>query len=300
MGRVRPGGNYLQFGVAAAEATARFSPYRLFNNEMSFVGSMAVLHSFDRACDLAVNVDLGLSRLVSDSLPISSYLEALGYVRGGKGLKVQVAPSDTAARPAPRTAGLHGRGTRYSLAMAASTSSLAARRAGQVAATRPSTADRTRNTTRLDVGTTVSVSLSERHQGNAHAGPDDDADDGPEDGQDHRLRADHGPHLAPFHAHGPQQADLAGALEHREHQRVDDAHQGDDDGQGEQGVDQAEQLVDAGDLGLFELGPGLHLHGRVGRQQPVHVALHAGAAVGLQQDGAGERGLGSGTGRTPG
>ncbi len=96
--RIRPGGNYLQFGVAAAEAKARFSPYRLFNNEMSFVGSMAVLHSFDRACDLAVNVDLGLSRLVSDSLPISSYLEALGYVRGGKGLKVQVAPG---ASPRP-------------------------------------------------------------------------------------------------------------------------------------------------------------------------------------------------------
>ena len=92
LGRVRPGGNYLQFGVAAAEAKARFSPYHLFNNEMSLVGSMAVLHSFDRACDLAVNVDLGLSRLVSDSLPISSYLEALGYVRSGKGLKVQVAP----------------------------------------------------------------------------------------------------------------------------------------------------------------------------------------------------------------
>jgi threonine dehydrogenase-like Zn-dependent dehydrogenase len=92
LGRVRPGGHYLQFGVAAAEAKALFSPYRLFNNEISFVGSMAVLHSFDRACDLAVNVDLGLSRLVSDSLPISSYLEALGYVRTGKGLKVQVAP----------------------------------------------------------------------------------------------------------------------------------------------------------------------------------------------------------------
>ena len=98
VGRIRPGGNYLQFGVAAADARARFSPYRLFNREMSFVGSMAVLHSFDRACDLAVKVDLGLSRLVSDSLPISSYLEALGYVRGGKGLKVQVAPG-TALQP---------------------------------------------------------------------------------------------------------------------------------------------------------------------------------------------------------
>ncbi len=90
--RIRPGGNYLQFGVAPAEAKARFSPYRLFSNEMSFVGSMAVLHSFDRACELAVNLDLGLSRLVSDSLPIASYIEALGHVRAGRGLKVQVGP----------------------------------------------------------------------------------------------------------------------------------------------------------------------------------------------------------------
>jgi len=37
----------------------RFSPYHLFNNEMSLVGSMAVLHSFDRGLRLAVNVDLG-------------------------------------------------------------------------------------------------------------------------------------------------------------------------------------------------------------------------------------------------
>jgi 2-desacetyl-2-hydroxyethyl bacteriochlorophyllide A dehydrogenase len=92
VGRIRPGGNYLQFGVAAADVKASFSPYRLYSNEMSFAGSMAVLHSFDRACDLAVNVDLGLSRLVSDSLPIASYLDALGRVRDGKGLKVQVAP----------------------------------------------------------------------------------------------------------------------------------------------------------------------------------------------------------------
>ena len=35
----------------------------------------------------------------------------------------------------------------------------AARRAGHVAATKPSRADRNRNATRLDVGTTVSVSL---------------------------------------------------------------------------------------------------------------------------------------------
>lgn len=71
MRHLRRGGTYLQFGVAPADAVARFSPCRLYNDELSFVGSMAVLHSFDRACDLAVNVDLGLARLVSDTLPLA-------------------------------------------------------------------------------------------------------------------------------------------------------------------------------------------------------------------------------------
>ena len=92
MRHVRRGGAYLQFGVAPADAVASFSPYRLYNDELSFVGSMAVLHSFDRACDLAVNVDLRLPGLVSDTLPLASYAEALERVRQGLGLKVQVAP----------------------------------------------------------------------------------------------------------------------------------------------------------------------------------------------------------------
>src|ERR1700757_99385 len=45
----------------------------------------------------------------------------------------------------------------YWAAMAARTSSLAARRAGQLAATRPSRAARIRKITRLDQGTTVSL-----------------------------------------------------------------------------------------------------------------------------------------------
>jgi 2-desacetyl-2-hydroxyethyl bacteriochlorophyllide A dehydrogenase len=89
---LRRGGTYQQFGVAPAEARATFSPYRLFNDELSFIGSMAVLHSFDRACDLAVDLDLGLERLLSEPLPLTSYVGALGQVRRGQGVKVQVAP----------------------------------------------------------------------------------------------------------------------------------------------------------------------------------------------------------------
>lgn len=92
LGRVRPGGTYLQFGVAPASAQARFAPFRLYNDEVKYVGSMAVLHSFDRARDLAVELDLGLSRLVSDTMPLGSYAKALEKVRAGSGLKVQVHP----------------------------------------------------------------------------------------------------------------------------------------------------------------------------------------------------------------
>ena len=88
--------------------------------------------------------------------------------------------------------------------MAASTSSLAARRAGQLAASRPSSAARTRKITRFETGTTVFVmpcECSADTERDAQPRPHDDADDGAEDGEDHRLRTDHGADLAPLHAH---------------------------------------------------------------------------------------------------
>jgi len=54
---------------------------------------MAVLHSFDRACDIAMNVELGLPKLVTDTFPLASYVEALQLLRSGQGLKVQVTPN---------------------------------------------------------------------------------------------------------------------------------------------------------------------------------------------------------------
>jgi len=87
------GGTFHQFGVAPDGSTARYSPYRLYNQEQRFIGSMAVAYSFDRACDLATRCDLGLDRLVSDVVPLASYEEALERVRKGEGLKIQVAPA---------------------------------------------------------------------------------------------------------------------------------------------------------------------------------------------------------------
>jgi 2-desacetyl-2-hydroxyethyl bacteriochlorophyllide A dehydrogenase len=90
--RVGRGGTFLQFGVAAAHETARVSPFRIYNDEITLVGAMAVLESYDRACDLATQIDLGLSRLVSDQFPLADYVKALDRARRGQGYKVQVLP----------------------------------------------------------------------------------------------------------------------------------------------------------------------------------------------------------------
>jgi 2-desacetyl-2-hydroxyethyl bacteriochlorophyllide A dehydrogenase len=92
LGHVGRGGKFLQFGVTAEGAVARFSPFRLYNDEQSYLGSMAVLHSFDRAVDIATHLPLGLERLVTDRFPLASYAEALDHVRRGQGLKTQVLP----------------------------------------------------------------------------------------------------------------------------------------------------------------------------------------------------------------
>ena len=86
-----------------------------------------------------------------------------------------------------------------------------------------------------------------------------------------------------------QQPDLVGALEHRQHERVDDPDEGDDHGQGEQRVDEAEQLVDLCRLRRLELGPRLDLHVRIGGQRVLDRLLHPRAAVGLQEHRDGQR-----------
>src|SRR5438445_400651 len=50
--RVARGGTFLVFGVANADAKATFSPFRVYNDEITIIGSMAVLHSFERALAL--------------------------------------------------------------------------------------------------------------------------------------------------------------------------------------------------------------------------------------------------------
>jgi threonine dehydrogenase-like Zn-dependent dehydrogenase len=79
--------------VTSAEATAEFSPFRVYNEEVTVVGSMAVLHSFERARDLLVAGAIDAEAMISHSMALESYEAAVAAFRSGAGLKIQVTPT---------------------------------------------------------------------------------------------------------------------------------------------------------------------------------------------------------------
>ncbi len=79
--------------------------------------------------------------------------------------------------------------------------------------------------------------------------------------------------MAALHPDRPEKTYLPGALEDRQHEGVHDTDEGDHDGQGQQGIDQPEQLVHLGLQRLIEGGPGLDLKVGVGLEPTVDSAL---------------------------
>lgn len=93
LSRVAPAGTFLQFGVASYATRVTIDPYRIYNKEITITGSMAVLHSFERAAELFVNGVLDPGVFISDRLPLEDYAEALDRFRRGEGRKIQVIPA---------------------------------------------------------------------------------------------------------------------------------------------------------------------------------------------------------------
>jgi 2-desacetyl-2-hydroxyethyl bacteriochlorophyllide A dehydrogenase len=90
--RVGRGGTFQQFGVANEDAMASFSPFRIYNEEIRIVGSMAVLHSFERAAELFAEGALRPEVMISHRMSLDEYPQALEQFRAGVGRKIQVQP----------------------------------------------------------------------------------------------------------------------------------------------------------------------------------------------------------------
>jgi 2-desacetyl-2-hydroxyethyl bacteriochlorophyllide A dehydrogenase len=92
LGRVSPGGTFLQFGVASYDTRVTIDPYRIYHQEITITGSMAVLHSFERAADLFAGGVLDPDVFISDRIPLEDYAGALDRFKRGIGRKIQVIP----------------------------------------------------------------------------------------------------------------------------------------------------------------------------------------------------------------
>jgi 2-desacetyl-2-hydroxyethyl bacteriochlorophyllide A dehydrogenase len=90
---VRRGGTLLVFGVADKDAMASFSPFRVYNDELRIIGSMAILHSFERAREVVAAGIIDGDALITHRVALDAYGDAVAAFRRGDGLKIQVTPS---------------------------------------------------------------------------------------------------------------------------------------------------------------------------------------------------------------
>jgi len=93
VGLVDRGGRLLVFGVSPAEASISLSPFRVYNDELTVTGSMAILRSFAPAAELIASGVVDPRPLLSEPLPLDGFGEALRRVRAGQGIKWHIRPS---------------------------------------------------------------------------------------------------------------------------------------------------------------------------------------------------------------
>ena len=93
IGLLDRGGRMLVFGVSPAEAAIRVSPFRVYNDEITITGSMAILRSFRQAVDLLASGAVDPRPLLGEPLPLERWGEAVDRVRGGQGIKWHIRPS---------------------------------------------------------------------------------------------------------------------------------------------------------------------------------------------------------------
>ena len=79
--------------LSSGDATVSLSPFRIYNDEITVLGSMAVLNSFGAAANLMAAGAIDTAPLLGQPFTLAEFPEALASVRAGDGIKVQVAPN---------------------------------------------------------------------------------------------------------------------------------------------------------------------------------------------------------------
>ncbi|MBA2519000.1 MAG: zinc-dependent alcohol dehydrogenase family protein [Chloroflexia bacterium] len=86
---VKRRGKLLLFGVCPPGETAAYDAYRIYNEEITILGTMAVLKSYGPAIDILAAGAIRADLMITNTFPLDDFSEAVDFVRRGDGLKVQ-------------------------------------------------------------------------------------------------------------------------------------------------------------------------------------------------------------------
>ncbi|HEY4386407.1 MAG TPA: zinc-dependent alcohol dehydrogenase family protein [Ktedonobacteraceae bacterium] len=86
----RPGGHIVVYGVYPENARINWSPYEIFQKQLTIVGSFAQTHCFDRALLYLESKQLKVAEMVTHTFPLSDYAQALETLRARQGVKISI------------------------------------------------------------------------------------------------------------------------------------------------------------------------------------------------------------------
>jgi 2-desacetyl-2-hydroxyethyl bacteriochlorophyllide A dehydrogenase len=89
---LRKRGQYLQFGVTPNHAKVSISPYDLFHNDWTIIGSFALCYTFQPAIAMLANGVIDVAPLVSDTAPLTAFADVFHRFAAGQTLKVHMIP----------------------------------------------------------------------------------------------------------------------------------------------------------------------------------------------------------------
>jgi 2-desacetyl-2-hydroxyethyl bacteriochlorophyllide A dehydrogenase len=89
---LKPGGQFLQFGVAPRNARVQLEPYLLFKNDWTILGSFALCYTFQPAISWLTNKMIDVAPLVSQTLPLDEFVSGFQDFAAGKTLKIHFRP----------------------------------------------------------------------------------------------------------------------------------------------------------------------------------------------------------------
>ena len=87
---VKRRGKLLLFGVCPPGQKAAYDAFKIYNEELTILGTMAVLNSYGPAIDVISAGAIKAKEMVTHSFPLEEFDQAMAVVRSGTGLKVQV------------------------------------------------------------------------------------------------------------------------------------------------------------------------------------------------------------------